>query len=223
MSVVEAHLFTGPILEDLIIESGERLKRLQILRKNGQLDLGRTLDQKKADVEFDKVCNMVEKFLNYSSKEECDWEYWDHDGDKNSYERPERKMILARSPEAILLPTIGHEYAHHLQYELCERYPHYKQGIYKEGHARKVERQIAERLAKQRKNDAFLWHITNEDLAEFKSVYLWTCDNQDITPDPRLLKYKSYLDKIETASRESKGRPTTHAIGNALYQVFNIY
>ena len=130
-----------------------------------------------------------------------------------------QKIVLKKRPITELLPTIGHEYAHHIHHSLaglsCQNYD-----IFKEGHARGVERYIANFQAVKDNNEVFLLEISDWTVGELKSAYLWLCRTQKIQPTKSLLQPKSCRDLEEMLSRFYEKQPTPHAIGNALFLIY---
>jgi hypothetical protein len=192
-------------IEEMLVEKGTLLERLR--RKD--LDFGKTYRYNDLLAIFEDVCGDVEEHLGRTPKEQCECEYNDGCPMPNIYS--DRTVIVERLPRAVLIPTLAHEYTHHIQYESMHRV--FNNPANREGHARTVERHIAQKYARRERNPAFLYQVTREDVAELKSVYLWLCDN----PNPALMRFRSALDVIENNARKERKMPSDHALGNTFY------
>lgn len=134
------------------------------------------------------------------------------------YARSSETVILERGlPRTTLIPLAAHEYAHHIQHARGLDGNEYF--ILKEGHARGVERHVAEEYREREDNEAFLYHILDETVGEFKSAYLWMCRKVHHQPKRSLLKIKTSRDYHERIERLMKRKPTPHALGNVLFSI----
>ncbi len=133
----------------------------------------------------------------------------------------EEKKITVNNPHRIdLIPTIAHEYTHHLQGQ--QGYSQYGHQICKEGHARGVERKIAEIYAQTEDNNAFLLDITDTTIGELKSTYRWLCTKTKSIPNKNLLATKTIRDLDETCNRAIERFPTSHALGNTFFSIYEL-
>ncbi len=113
-------------------------------------------------------------------------------------------IVLAREPRADLLPSIAHEYTHHVQGQQATNLINC--GIFKEGHARGVERFISERYARLEKNPAFLRVIVAETVEELEEAYQWICTTLGAEP------------RLELPSEDKPGEKLrNHTLGNTIF------
>lgn len=135
------------------------------------------------------------------------------------YDSLSNKITLERVPRAELIPTVGHEYTHSVQRRKgvlsSNNYL-----IFGEGHARGVEKHLAEDYREKEDNEAFLYPSSDRTVGEFKSAYIWMCRKLEQQPRKSLLKIKTSRDRGESLERLIRGEPTSHAIGNALFSIY---
>lgn len=142
-----------------------------------------------------------------------------HSMDKSSSYTPSSKAItLEKTVRTVLIPAASHEYTHYLQHREGIEGTNYS--IFKEGHARGVEKQVAEDYRKREDNEAFLYDVLDSTVGEFKSAYVWMCKNLGQQPKESLLKTKTCRDGDESVNRLVWRHPTPHAIGNALFSMY---
>ena len=144
--------------------------------------------------------------------------------DYPSYDIPKKKIILLPSPKYDVLNNAVHEYAHFLQYhyaetknltavkEICDS------KILSEGHARGVARNTAKRSA----DEARMHHACEKDIGEMKSVYLWAAAHCGKPVNEKLTAIAASRDDEEAFSMKEHGRPTFHAIGNAMFKMWEL-
>lgn len=143
-----------------------------------------------------------------------------HGVSKNSNYSSDR-VNLERVPRTELIPVAAHEYTHHIQKEKgLSTIISKKPTIFKEGHARGIERQISENYAQREDNEAFTYDLLNENVGEFKSAYIWMCEKLSYKPIKSLLKTKTNRDDDESTNHLIFSEPTSHAIGNALFSIY---
>ena len=134
-----------------------------------------------------------------------------------------KEVILEKTPRTELIPAMGHEYTHHVQLDegVIDKGGHHgKYLIFKEGHARGVERHLSEDYREREDNEAFLYHILNRNIREFKSAYVWMCSMLSKPVRDNLLRTKALLDNYEYRILSSKRKPSLHATGNALFSIY---
>ncbi len=136
----------------------------------------------------------------------------------SSYTPSSKTIILERSPRTVLIPIAGHEYTHYVQHREGIKDGGYN--IFQEGHARGVQKQVSEEYMEREDNEAFLYDVLNSTVGEFKSAYVWMCKNLGQQPKESLLKTKTSRDSDESAHRLVWRSPTQHAIGNALFSIY---
>lgn len=129
----------------------------------------------------------------------------------SGYDCRSKSITLKKERRVELIPTIGHEYAHHAQ-ERCglECGPLDKHPIFAEGHARGIERYLSETYREREDNEAFLYDILDSTISEMKSTYVWMCEELKMPTRESLLKNKT--------SRNSL--PRSHAVGNTLFSIY---
>ncbi len=131
------------------------------------------------------------------------------------------RVNLERVPATELILTIAHEYTHHIQKEkglstiISKKY-----SVFREGHARGIQRQISENYAQRWDNEAFLFDILDYNVGEFKSAYLWMSKKLKYKPIESLLKTKSSQDDDGVINRLFFSKPSPHAIGNTLFSIY---
>ncbi len=118
---------------------------------------------------------------------------------------------LVEAPRSSFIPTTAHEYAHHLQQikQLHSR----RYLTFLEGHARGVERTIAEHYREKEDNEAFLWDISNETVEELKLAYQWICAGLGEKP-------KRSLGKTRTQYSGFFTKQSHHTLGNTLFRLY---
>ena len=134
------------------------------------------------------------------------------------YNRLLKRVTLQNVARTDLIPSAGHEYAHHVQRREGLKDDMYS--IFKEGHARGVEKHIAQDYQQREDNNAFLYDVLNSTVGEFKSAYIWICQKFGHQPKASLLKTKTSTDIDERVNRLLDKTPTPHAIGNALFSIY---
>ena len=130
-----------------------------------------------------------------------------HIFDRKGHYYPDREtMLVKKDKKALLIPTIGHEYDHHV-FNVNEVVPNEMRGksnIFEEGHARGVQRHISEYYRENEDNEAFLYDITEMTENELKQTYKWVCKKLKVKPSDNLLK-------------GDVTSPDKHALGNSLF------
>ena len=138
------------------------------------------------------------------------------------YNRFSKKVTIPKrhySLRTSFIPVAAHEYAHHVQRE-AEIKPSFSSPrmfrIFHEGHAYGVERYIAEVYKQKENNPFFEFLISNRTIGELKNVYLWSCRFHKREPKQDLLRAISSEDAYYLRRRY----PNTHAMGNALFSIY---
>lgn len=133
------------------------------------------------------------------------------------YKWSDKQISLPLRRRTYIIPTVAHEYTHHIQHTRRPELATIAEYTFLcEGHARGVERHISRLYAQKEDNPAFLYDITAETLAEVKSVYLWSHQQQRTSPRKGLLDVRSSYDLVYWNG------PTNHAFGNVLYALFEL-
>lgn len=112
---------------------------------------------------------------------------------------------------ADVIPVVGHEYAHHVQRKRLSLPVFPKRSYFEEGHARGVQRFIANRYRDKENNEAFMYNYLDLSVAELKATYKWMCKKLEVGPSKSLLK-------VETEARHKK--QSGHSIGNTLFLLY---
>ena len=134
-----------------------------------------------------------------------------------------KHIVMERGVRAIFIPVLAHEYAHVVQQRKgiispCGGYLSYP--IFREGHARGVQRYVAEAYCQKEDNEAYLYDISQTTVAELKRAYIWMCKQLGTQVHNSLLRVKSEKDCLEERMWISLGgKPSSHAIGNAFFLV----
>ena len=129
----------------------------------------------------------------------------------NDHYHPLFKNInLSYKERAKIIPTLGHEYTHHIQRITINKYRRGVYEIFREGHARGIERYISNLFRESEDNEAFLYDITNINVRELKNVYKWLCKKFELSPNEALLNVKGIYD---TKFLDN------HAKGNVLFYI----
>lgn len=118
------------------------------------------------------------------------------------YHRIYKKIILQttkkeRYLKATVVPTISHEYSHHLQNIFNILNP--IEGIFAEGHANSIEKKITLMYTKQTNDPSYLYFLIRTQLLESISGYLQLCKyfqknptfSKDLEPIGKRIKKKS--------------------------------
>lgn len=125
-----------------------------------------------------------------------------------------RKIILERTSRETLVPTLAHEYAHHVQ--RTQDLPiNSEYDVFREGHARGVQRYIARYFAEAESNPAFLYQITDWTVAELKAVYYWMCKKLGVKPSSAIMNIPRSKDHSERLFFSGP-----HPYGNAFFSLY---
>lgn len=135
--------------------------------------------------------------------------------DDNSYDPNLRRIRLKNLDDFFLVPYAAHEYTHHV----CEMKHYPKGGIFCEGYAIMVERDISEQYREKTEDYRFIYEITQRTVGELKAIYLWSCRKNNMGMNTSLLCTESDSDQTEKDNMKACGRPTEHAIGNAFFLI----
>jgi hypothetical protein len=123
----------------------------------------------------------------------------------NHYNHFDKAISLLREERTIMIPTIGHEYAHFVQdcsgwNMLKLRLMRGPYSILNEGHAQGVEKYVAMRYSEKEDNPSFVYQEHFKNFVSLARVYNWACEELD---------KQSHVEiggiKIDRASVHSKG------------------
>ncbi|MDP2909268.1 MAG: hypothetical protein Q8N77_05670 [Nanoarchaeota archaeon] len=208
------------LLEHVLSKEVEELKRLRKLKEENKLDFGKTPSWEEAYNLLGQVKNEVESFLGITRLQEpiiC------YPYTTNQYCDKAKIVYLENEERTLLIPALGHEYTHHIQtmiYPKIMREYDYRYMAFCEGHARSMQRYIAERYRQKEDNEAFLYDITEMTTGEMKSLYKRVCLKKWAMPNKGLIKIKTRMDRLEIASKILDfGRPSEYAAGNTYFLV----
>ncbi len=116
------------------------------------------------------------------------------------YEPSKKRIFLKECPRATLIPTIAHEYMHHVESSIIDEEDHKKFGALSEGLATGVERHIAQLYRDRENNEAFLYStMINTEFGMIESN------------DYLIKKYRSKLPK--------KAKLDNHHLGPAYFML----
>jgi len=219
------------LLEHLLEKEGKLFAGLERLKRRGELDFGKEMvkmgicdEFKEGAVEeayniLEKVQPKVNKFLRTKKVDflKTGEIVLTEKGIGGGYD-PDGPTIIVEMTNIVDLTTgLAHEYAHHVQYSVL---PHFlkkdknKYRMFKEGHARGVERYISKLYNEREANKAFLHNITNRNLYELLSAYKWVCFALGVEPSANVINYGECL------SDEGKKCPLdSWTKGNALFYI----
>ena len=116
--------------------------------------------------------------------------------------KPRIRISHFDSKRCKAIPVLAHEYAHHIQRRKisCLRNPDYSlplrdtaHGIFEEGHARGVEREIAKQYSERENNKAFEYDTQGTIVGELSSTYKCLSKKLGITPCKSLTKGSTFL------------------------------
>ena len=126
-------------------------------------------------------------------------------------------MTKEKMPKVI--PIMGHEYGHYLQHQafLKRAYLSQDYNIFKEGHARGVERYIADIYNKREDDQRFLEDRASGDYIELKQTYKWLCQELDISPNTNLVGITLPENNIQAEQGLEQEKPSEHSLGNTLF------
>ena len=204
-----------PVLEDLLDRNIQQHKRLEDLKHNDEANFLKEIEAGDLAELALRTYGEVDNFLDFKPsvlpeilyKPRGEFEYF-----------PKQKIITVETLQRIILiPGIAHEYAHHVQHS--KRLWHDCYDIFSEGHARGVEKQIAENHGRKEGNELFLYDISEETLGELTIAYVWACRKLDKKHRWSLLKVNMGSIK-ESLKLLIKGTPSKYAMGNALFSIY---
>jgi len=224
--LIEEHF---PALEELLLEESRELALLQKLKKDNKLDFGRKLGKGEVRSSFTGVFREVSEFLGvqYDVPPLSNMPFFSRD---SGYSPPTEKYPLGmiklgrQRKKPLVVPCLAHECAHYVQYQVFSFPIMFKRDdpydYFKEGHARGVQRFIAQEYKEKEDNEAFLYTIRSKSVGELKSSYLWVCKHLEKPPRNSLLRVKTSRDVVEVDEKTLWGRPTAHSIGNTLFHLY---
>lgn len=136
----------------------------------------------------------------------------------SSYDQKKKLIKLIKESEPDFLPTIAHEYDHHVQDSLLGL-DYQDTSYFSEGHARGVQRHVSKEYAAERNNPLFMNEITKHTIGELSAVYYWLCNKHgedrrfwDMLPkDTKIILGAVHLGDNNT--------PHRHAFGNTLFSL----
>ncbi len=134
----------------------------------------------------------------------------------STYNLKGEKIKLKKEVETDLIPTIGHEYAHHLEHKILHTdYNTYS--YFSEGFARGVERHISDLYAQERNDPRFVSDIVRATTGELSAVYFWMCSEQgdSLRSIPVFEKNNTIL--MAEHNMDKNLLPYKHAFGNTIF------
>ncbi len=207
-----------PILEDLLDKSAQQFKRVRNI-KNLYKKFTRIVKEDELDNLAYKVYGKVDDFLDFESYERPAILF--ESGGCTSFYHPGQSLITVHTLlRAELIPIAGHEYAHHVHF--CQGLEYVPREIFMEGHARGVQKHIAESYSQKEGNEAFLYDISEKTIHELANAYGWLCKRLNKIPKDSLLKMDVYSDILEMFRGGTFGdrEPSNHALGNAFCSIY---
>jgi hypothetical protein len=205
-------------LEDLLNTEIEKLRFLKKLKHEKLLDFGEFWDFEDVVEFFPQVKVKVDSFLGvkHISIPLLEYSIW------SGYDRIKRIISLAEKEIANMVPDLGHEYAHHVQYRYgipmesrTGLFGGTRYGIFEEGHARGVQRFIAAEFMMHENNETYLFDIVDHTVGELRGTYKWMCHKLNRPVRKNLLRIHSIADTYEGLPI-----PSQHALGNTLFMLY---
>ena len=192
-----------PILEELLHQNIQQFKQLQKFKVHHPQNFMVKVKSEGLFKLLHEVSVEVDGFLDF---EHCKTPKIVYYRRGFFYDNDEKLITVAPLRRTSLIPGIAHEYAHYIHYrkglgDLCY-------DLFAEGHARGVERHIAEEYKEKEDNEAFLYDILEETACELKYAYIWVCKELDKKPKKSLLKVGD------------KGKIFEHDLGNAFFSIY---
>ena len=211
-----------PILEKLLSESMQRYQRLENVKNDQQLT--REIKENELDRLAHKVYAEVDAFLGFKPSGKPKILFDPRWGFR--YNITSKDIIVATLQIPRLIPVIAHEYTHYIQHSKLLDPCYYD--IFSEGHARGVERQIAEDHSRKEGNELFLYDILKKTVRELQDAYKWMCERLGKTPKSSLSELHSRDIEYEVFNRAAIfciapqfiGEPSKHALGNAFFSIY---
>jgi len=128
-----------------------------------------------------------------------------------NYSRLTKTIRVKKGRRANLIPTLSHEYGHHL---VRSRFKGSEFGsIFSEGFAMGVQRNLSRTYSEREDNMAFLYGILDITVGEIKAAYAWICRRLGEPVRKNLLTPKSCYD-------DSPRNPSDHAKGNTVFSIY---
>jgi len=224
------------LLEELLYAESQELLHLQQIKD--KLNFGPTLKKEDLKILLPEIKEKVDSFLDVS----CDIPAIGYFSLINiSFEpRPTGRFVYSNkayhhyaylykfgkilqkrdNPRAIIIPSIGHEYTHSIQYQKNKNILSQAYWCFREGHSRGVQRFISKQYRNIEHNDAFLYINLNYTVGEMKSSYLWISNSLGFKPQGDLLRVQTLRDEDEKCEKNEFGKPTPQAIGNTLFYLY---
>ncbi|MBN2142075.1 hypothetical protein JW711_01975 [Candidatus Woesearchaeota archaeon] len=208
------------VLEELLYNYMRNLNRIQRWNHLSHLRFGADITRNGIDTDriLRKVFNQIDEFLEVEKVPEPTY-YYDPDCLLKGaiFNLMNYSFRIPRKDRVHLILSASHEYTHHVQiaYKIqTEYYP-----IFSEGHARGVERHIAEEYLALEKNEAFLLPPLQRAVSDVKMTYIWFCAVNACEPRRSLLRSISPSDFSNQIFFDQYGEPRPHALGNALFMM----
>lgn len=206
-------------LSDIEILLSDKTRKLADIRseltnekKKKQL-LGRAIEQEEFDEMYEDISARVNKFLGVISVERPQWvlsKFFN-----NQYDSKIKLMFLNNEHRTELIDAAAHEYTHHV----CNSNGIYVgQGCFSEGICRATQREIAKQYSIEENNIAFMLKITEYDVSELKSTYIYLAKRLGKPVKENLIAVEE-IDSLEVSARLKSGAPTIHARGNTFYML----
>ncbi len=205
-----------PELEELLTQETDKLDVLRELRKRKKVQFGPPLSRSFLAQDFEEVKREVCAFLGLDEIPEAKWHV--RKGKISCYISKERKMFIGERRKERFVPDAAHEYTHFLQHLLLLGFADFDQPTYKifaEGHARGVERHVAQRFSVRHDHPAFLYCSMERTVDELSDTYTYLCNLFDISPKEGLGKEPT-LDFSECRWKLLLEKPDYHALGTAV-------
>lgn len=203
-----------PELEELLTQESDKLDVLRELRKRKKIQFGPPLSRSFLAQDFEEVKREVCVFLGLDEAPEAKWHIR---GEISGYNPKKRKMFIGERRRERFVPDATHEYTHFLQHlHLGLRNLDKKlYGIFLEGHARGVERHVAQRFSVRHDHPAFLYRSMERTVDELSDAYTYLCNFFEISPKEGLGKEPT-IDFSGCRWKLLLEKPDHHALGTAV-------
>ncbi len=204
-----------PIMEYLLDRNIRQHKKLENLKNNNKTNFLKKIESDKLEELALRIYGKVNKFLDFKP---CTLPNIVHYRPNGFEYHSDLKLIsVGTLQRTILIPSIAHEYAHHMQHS--KRLGQNCYDFFSEGHARGVERHISEIYCQKEDNELFLYDISRETISELASAYIWMCKKLCKKPKLSLLKVSTNSIK-ESLKHLVKEAPSEYAMGNAFFSIY---
>lgn len=206
------------LIEELLHSKKEELEKIRDnIGKKEKVKaklLGKSIVQEEFDAIYDDISSRVNAFLGVDGIRRPQFVL--SELFSNLYDSKIELMFLNSKHRTELIVSGSHEYTHHV----CKVNGIYiAQNCFAEGICRAAQREVAKQYSIEENNMAFMLGITELDVGELKSMYIWLAEKFEKPVYSGLIGIETDIDSFENKCRIKSGNPTIHARGNVLYML----